>query len=190
MFSVCPFLLWWLREYTHCLFIIIKSEVWTIIHCLGLGHETMVCALCLSILLSAHVIGGNFHHFCTGHWQSLGTALTAGMLPAVRYVVGDCEIVYRQNGSVVLLLVNAVLRSGLVYFLADVYLGFLIHIIYTKYFLWSCVVGFMVWTEGKISGYIAFDRNLNYSLLKHLECSLNDLVGCFEQFRCISENIQ
>ena len=31
--------------------IIIKSEVWTIIHCLGLGHETMVCAVCLFIFL-------------------------------------------------------------------------------------------------------------------------------------------
>ena len=26
-----------------------KWVVWTIIHCLGLGHETMVCAVCLSI---------------------------------------------------------------------------------------------------------------------------------------------
>ena len=34
-----------------CLIIIIKSEVWTIIHCLGLGHETMVCAVCLFIFL-------------------------------------------------------------------------------------------------------------------------------------------
>ena len=33
-----------------CLIIIMKSEVWTIIHCLGLGHETMVCAVCLFIL--------------------------------------------------------------------------------------------------------------------------------------------
>ena len=32
-----------------CLIIFIKSEVWTIIHCLGLGHETMVCAVCLFI---------------------------------------------------------------------------------------------------------------------------------------------
>ena len=32
-----------------CLIIIIKSEVWTIIHCLGLGHETMLCAVCLLI---------------------------------------------------------------------------------------------------------------------------------------------
>ena len=34
-----------------CLIIITKSEVWTIIHCLGLGHETMVCAVCLLIFL-------------------------------------------------------------------------------------------------------------------------------------------
>ena len=34
-----------------CLIIIIKLEVWTITHCLGLGHETMVCAVCLSIFL-------------------------------------------------------------------------------------------------------------------------------------------
>ena len=30
------------RTYILCLIIIIKSEVWTITHCLGLGHETMV----------------------------------------------------------------------------------------------------------------------------------------------------
>ena len=29
----------------------IKSEIWPICHCLGLGHETMACAVCLSILL-------------------------------------------------------------------------------------------------------------------------------------------
>ena len=39
------------RIYILCLIIIIKSEVWTIAHCLGLGHETMVCAVCLSIFL-------------------------------------------------------------------------------------------------------------------------------------------
>ena len=50
MFTVYPFLLWWLREYEYilCLIIINKSEVWTITHCLGLGHETMVSAVCLS----------------------------------------------------------------------------------------------------------------------------------------------
>ena len=31
--------------------VIIKSEVWTITHYLGLGHETMVSAVCLSIFL-------------------------------------------------------------------------------------------------------------------------------------------
>ena len=39
------------RIYTLCLIIIIKSEVWAITHCLGLGHETMVSAVCLSIFL-------------------------------------------------------------------------------------------------------------------------------------------
>ena len=55
VFSVYPFPFWWLREYTLCLIIIIKSEVWTTIHCLGLGHETMVCAVCLSIFLPLYV---------------------------------------------------------------------------------------------------------------------------------------
>ena len=31
--------------------IIIKSEVWPICHCLGLGHETIICSVCLSIFL-------------------------------------------------------------------------------------------------------------------------------------------
>ena len=39
------------RIYIICLINIIKSEVWTITHCLRLGHETMVCAVCLSIFL-------------------------------------------------------------------------------------------------------------------------------------------
>ena len=47
VYSVCQSPLWWLRWYILCLIIIIKSEVWTITHCLGLGHETMVCAVCL-----------------------------------------------------------------------------------------------------------------------------------------------
>ena len=37
------------RIYILCLIIIIKSEVWAITHCLGLGHDTMVCAVCLSV---------------------------------------------------------------------------------------------------------------------------------------------
>ena len=39
------------RIYIPCLIIYIKSEVWTISHCLGLGLETMICAVCLSIFL-------------------------------------------------------------------------------------------------------------------------------------------
>ena len=39
------------RIHILCLIIIIKSEVWTITHCLGLGYETMVCTVCLSIFL-------------------------------------------------------------------------------------------------------------------------------------------
>ena len=64
VFSVYSFPLWWLRKYRLCLIIIIKSEVWTIIHCLGLGHETMLCAVCLSIFLwvrdMARLLRGTF----------------------------------------------------------------------------------------------------------------------------------
>ena len=48
--SVYSFHLWWLREYILCIIIIIKSEVWTVIHCLGLGHEKLF-ALYVSIFL-------------------------------------------------------------------------------------------------------------------------------------------
>ena len=58
-----PFPLWWLREYTLCLIIIIKSEVWTIIHCYGLGNETMVCAVCLFIFLWCYLYTFLFHHY-------------------------------------------------------------------------------------------------------------------------------
>ena len=39
------------RIYILCLIIIIKSEVWTITHYLGLGHQTIVCAVCLFVFL-------------------------------------------------------------------------------------------------------------------------------------------
>ena len=48
--SACP-ILWWSRECVLHLIIIIKPEVWIINHCLGLGHETMVCAVCLTMFL-------------------------------------------------------------------------------------------------------------------------------------------
>ena len=41
----------WENIYILCLIITIKSKEWTITHCLGLGHETMVSAVCLSIFL-------------------------------------------------------------------------------------------------------------------------------------------
>ena len=49
-----------------CLIIIIKSEVWTIIHCLELGHKTMVCTVYLSIFL-----WGKFGQ----HWYSCNWSL-------------------------------------------------------------------------------------------------------------------
>ena len=50
-FQFTNFLVMIERIYTLCLIIIIKSDVWSITHCLGLGHETMVCALCLFVFL-------------------------------------------------------------------------------------------------------------------------------------------
>ena len=47
VFSVYPFPLWWLREYIY--FVLLSSSNWKYEHCLGLGHETMVCAVCVSM---------------------------------------------------------------------------------------------------------------------------------------------
>ena len=52
MFSAYPFLMWRLRK--KCvihLVIIMKSDVRIISHCLWLVHETIVCAVCLDMLL-------------------------------------------------------------------------------------------------------------------------------------------
>ena len=55
--------------YILCLIIIIKSEVWFITLCLGLGHETMVSAVWLSIFLSfitidtPNVFNNRIQHF-------------------------------------------------------------------------------------------------------------------------------
>ena len=43
------------RIYILCLITIIKSEVWTTTHCLGLDHETMLCAVCISVFLSINL---------------------------------------------------------------------------------------------------------------------------------------
>ena len=46
------------RIYILCLIIIMNSEVRTVTPCLGLGHETMVCAVCLSISLLTIFVPG------------------------------------------------------------------------------------------------------------------------------------
>ena len=51
MSSAFPILQWWSWECVLYLIIIINPEVSIINHCLGLGHETMVCAVCLTMFL-------------------------------------------------------------------------------------------------------------------------------------------
>ena len=47
----------WENIYTlfYYFIIIIKSQVWGFIHCLGLGHETMVCAVCLATFVLIYI---------------------------------------------------------------------------------------------------------------------------------------
>ena len=50
----------------------VSSEVWTITHCLGLGHKTMVCAVCLSVFLSPLSPRTDFSHlalWCSHNWS-------------------------------------------------------------------------------------------------------------------------
>ena len=49
--SAYTILLWWSLEWVLYPIIIIISEVWIINHCVGLGHETMVCAVYLTMFL-------------------------------------------------------------------------------------------------------------------------------------------
>ena len=56
------------RIYILCLIIIIKSEVWAITHCLGLGHETMVSAVCLSIFLWICYMAGLLREIFVSWW--------------------------------------------------------------------------------------------------------------------------
>ena len=51
MFSVYPIPSWWLREYIALSYHHHQIGSITNIHCLGLGHETIVCAVCLFIFL-------------------------------------------------------------------------------------------------------------------------------------------
>ena len=54
----------------------------------------------LGLLQSPWIVGSHdqreFSPFFRGHWQSTSTAPTAGNLPAIRAVQGECETVYEQ----------------------------------------------------------------------------------------------
>ena len=51
VFSLPISLMMTVRMHALYLIIIIKSELWPICHCSGLGNETLVCVVCLSIFL-------------------------------------------------------------------------------------------------------------------------------------------
>ena len=55
-FQFTHFLVMIERIYILCLIIIIKSDIWTITNCLGLGHETMVRAVCLFVFLWSRLL--------------------------------------------------------------------------------------------------------------------------------------
>ena len=72
------------RIYILCLIIIIKSEVLTITHCLGLGHETVVSAVCLSVFLWICDMAGLLH----------GTFVSWWYLPRIWPSVTDMQYYY------------------------------------------------------------------------------------------------
>ena len=77
----------WENIYILCL-IIIKPEVWTITHCLGLGHETMFCAVCLSIFLSyQYEISRSYYTPRTTKLLGGYTGFTPSVRPSVRLSV-------------------------------------------------------------------------------------------------------
>ena len=61
--------------YIICLIIIIKSEVWTFTHCLGLGHETIVSAVSLSIYsgITRALTNPIFKVSTRGHFRASGS---------------------------------------------------------------------------------------------------------------------
>ena len=85
------------RIYILCLIIMIKSEVWTIAHCLGLGHETMVCAVCLSIFLSICDMAGLLRGTFVSWWYlpRIGPPVTDMQhYYHARYPTDDWHLVY------------------------------------------------------------------------------------------------
>ena len=84
VFSLPIYLVMIERIYILCLIIIIESEVWTITNCLGLGHETMVSAVCLSIFLWIGDMAGLL----------LGTFVSWWYLPRIWPSVTDMQHYY------------------------------------------------------------------------------------------------
>ena len=97
------------RTYILCLIIIINSEVWTITYCLGLGHETMVCAVCLSIFL----------WICDMTGLLRGTFVSWWYLPRIWPSVTDMQHYYHARYP---LMINTYMFS-LAYFSVAVCLG-------------------------------------------------------------------
>ena len=75
------------RIYILCLIIIIKSEVWTITHFLGLDYETIVSAVCLSIFLSICDMAGLLR----------GTFVSWWYLPRIWPSVTDMQYYYHTR---------------------------------------------------------------------------------------------
>ena len=86
-----------MRIYIPCLIIIIKSEVWTITHCLGLGHETMVCAVCLFIFLWICDMVGSLRGTFVSWWYlpRIWPSVTDMQIYChARYPTGDWHLAY------------------------------------------------------------------------------------------------
>ena len=75
------------RIYKLYLIIIIKSEVWATTHRLGLGHETMLCAVCLSVFLWICDMAGLFR----------GTFVSWRCLPRIWPSVTDMQHYYHAR---------------------------------------------------------------------------------------------
>ena len=75
------------RIYIVCLIINIESDVWSILLCLGLGHETMVCAVCLSVFLWICDLAGLLRGMFVSWWY----------LPRIWPSVTDMQLYYHAR---------------------------------------------------------------------------------------------
>ena len=88
VFSLLIYIVMIVRINILCLIIITKSEVWTITHCLGLGHETMVSAVCLSIYSYRYIIYDEFR---------LSNIIKTNGLNVYHIVCHNVELVWEIN---------------------------------------------------------------------------------------------